>query len=143
MTVRPAVVIGRLGHLGAVLAQLERLRALDERQRADPLYELAAERAIHVAIEAILDVGHHVLAGRGLPVPATYRDVVPALAASGVISAELGVRLDGMAGMRNILVHDYVDVDARYVWSVVDDRLDDLRQAHAQLSALPELTLRG
>lgn len=143
MTVRPAVVIGRLAHLGAVLSQLERLRDLAPEQRRDALYELAAERGVHVVIEAILDVGHHVLAGRGLPVPATYRDVIPALVSNGVLAPELGARLDGMAGMRNILVHDYVDVDSSYVWAVIDQRLGDLRAAHAQLSALPELTRRG
>lgn len=143
MTVRPAVVLARLAHLGDVLVQLERLQALAASRRADPLYELAAERAIHVAIEAILDVGHHVLAGRGEAIPQTYRDVVPALVKIAVITANLGARLDGIAGMRNILVHDYVDVDAKYVWAVVDERLDDLRETHAQLCALAELTARG
>ena len=115
MTVRPAVVLARLAHLGAVLTQLERLRAMPAAERADPLYQLASERALHVAVEAVLDIGHHVLAGRGLPIPGTYREVVPALVAGGVFAAALASRLEGMAGMRNILVHDYVDVDAKQV----------------------------
>jgi uncharacterized protein YutE (UPF0331/DUF86 family) len=47
---------------------------------------MAVERGIHVAAEVIFDIGHHVLAGRGLPVPAAYRDVVPALVQAGVLS---------------------------------------------------------
>lgn len=139
MTVRPAVVLARLAHLGAVLTQLERLRAMSATERADPLFRLAAERALHVAVEAVLDIGHHVLAGRGLPIPGTYREVVPALAAGGVLAAGLASRLEGMAGMRNILVHDYVDVDAKQIWAVIDQRLDDLREVHAALASLPEL----
>lgn len=65
----------------AMLAALRRLRAMPKHQReADALHLLAAkglllaaERALHVAAEAIFDIGHHVLAGRGLPIPATYR----------------------------------------------------------------------
>jgi uncharacterized protein YutE (UPF0331/DUF86 family) len=122
-----------------VLAQLERLRTMPAEQRSDPLFKLASERALHVAIEAVLDVGHHVLAGRALPIPGTYREVVPALVAAGILGADLGSRLEGMTGMRNILVHDYVDVDAKQVWAAIDQRLDDLRDVHAALASLPEL----
>jgi uncharacterized protein YutE (UPF0331/DUF86 family) len=110
MTVRPAVVLARLAHLGKVLDQLRRLKSMtkDERSR-DPLNELAVERCLHVAAEAIFDIGHHVLAGRARPVPAAYRDIVPALVKEGILEPSLGERLEGMAGLRNILVHDYVD----------------------------------
>jgi uncharacterized protein YutE (UPF0331/DUF86 family) len=139
VTVRPAVVLARLVHLGDVIVQLQRLRALSTEERSDPLRELAAERALHVAIEAVLDVGHHILAGRGHPIPATYREVVPALVVHGILGPELGARLEGMAGMRNILVHDYVRVDPQQVWAVVDQKHDDLRDVHAAFCALPEL----
>ena len=89
--------------------------------------------------EAVLDIGHHVLAGRGHPVPRTYREVVPGLVAGGVFTADLGARLDGMAGMRNILVHDYVRVDAAQVWAVVEQQIDALRAVHAAFATLPEL----
>jgi uncharacterized protein YutE (UPF0331/DUF86 family) len=90
-------------------------------------------------VEQRLDVGHHLLAGRGHRVPAAYRDVVPALVEHGILARELGERLRGIAGMRNILVHDYLDVDAAQIWWVIDERLDDLREVHANLAALPEL----
>jgi uncharacterized protein YutE (UPF0331/DUF86 family) len=143
MTVRPAVVLARLAHLGEVMVQLQRLRALSADERTDPLRQLAAERALHVAIEAVLDVGHHLLAGRGHPIPATYREVVPALVAHGILATELGARLEGMAGMRNILVHDYVHVDPTQVWAVVDQKLGDLEDVHAAFAALPELGRRA
>ena len=139
MTVRPAVILARLQHLGQVLVQLDRLRALSPPERVDPLLCLAAERALHVAIEAVLDVGHHVLAGRGHPIPPAYRGVVPALVVHGILEVDLGTRLEGMAGMRNILVHDYMHVDAAQIWNAVDERVDDLRDVHLAFAALAEL----
>jgi uncharacterized protein YutE (UPF0331/DUF86 family) len=140
MTVRPAVVRARLAHLGFVLTQLERLRGIpSDARRAEPLHRMAAERGIHVAAEAIFDIGHHVLAGRGLAVPAAYRDIVPALVTAGVLEHALATRLTGMAGLRNILVHDYVAVDESRVWQVLDDHLEDLRAVHQALGQLPEL----
>ena len=140
MTVRPAVVRARLAHLGFVLRQLARLRQLSPAERqAEPLHRMAVERGLHVAAEAIFDIGHHVLAGRGLPVPAAYRGVVPALVDAGVLDAQLAVRLDGMAGLRNILVHDYVAIDESRVWQALDEHLEDLVAVQQALGALPEL----
>jgi uncharacterized protein YutE (UPF0331/DUF86 family) len=140
VTVRPAVILARLAHLGRAIAQLERLRSMPAASRGSDLLMLfAAERALHVAAESAFDIGHHVLAGRGLPVPAAYRDVFPALSRAGVIPAPLQARLVGLAGLRNLLVHDYADVDPVRLWELVDTRLDDLRELHACLAALPEL----
>ncbi len=141
MTVRPAVVLARLAHLAQVLVSLRRLGAMTAAERAgDPLHRLAAERALHVAAEAIFDIGHHVLAGRGLPIPSTYREVLPALVAANVIPRALEARLSGLAGLRNILVHDYGDVDPERLWELIDTRLGDLEDAERALAALPELT---
>ena len=140
MTVRPAIVRRRLAHLAAVLVQLRRLAAMaPEARSADPLAQLAAERALHVAAEAIFDVAGHLLAGRGHTVPSVYRELVPALARAGVLTDALAHRLAGLAGFRNLLVHDYADVDPSQVWALIDGRLADLEEAHAALSGIEEL----
>jgi uncharacterized protein with HEPN domain len=42
------------------------------------------------------------------------------------------------AGMRDVLIHDYLGVDAERVWRVVQNRLEDLRIAlSAILGSLP------
>jgi uncharacterized protein YutE (UPF0331/DUF86 family) len=138
MTVRPEVLRARLAQLARVLAELRRLRAIPSSAR-EPLHQLALERGLHVSAEAIFDVGHHVLAGRGLAVPATYREVVPALVAAGVLTADLGARLSGLAGLRNVLVHDYAVIDASVLWQLLDERLEDLESARDELSSLSEL----
>src|SRR5688500_9561732 len=110
-----------------------------EQRNADVLFQLAAERALQVAAEVLFDVGHHLLAGRGARVPAHYRDVLPALASAGALPAEVVQRLAGLAGLRNIIVHDYVQVDPAIVFGLVDERLDDLHAAMVALASLPEL----
>ena len=139
MTVRPEVVLSRLAHLARALAQLDRLARLSATERRDPLTVLALERALQLAAEAIFDIGHHVLAGRGHSIPAHYRDVLPALTDAEVLSREVATRLEGLAGLRYLLVHGYADVDPVRLWVLTDTRIDDLRAAHAALAALPEL----
>jgi uncharacterized protein YutE (UPF0331/DUF86 family) len=140
MTVRKSVVLSRLAHLGKIIRELEKLQSLSGSVRdGDALVNLALERAFQIAAEAIFDIGHHVLAGRGMDVPTAYRDVLPALAQAGVIPEPVAVRLDGLAGLRNILVHDYAVVDRARLWELLDERLDDLRSIHAALSRIPEI----
>jgi uncharacterized protein YutE (UPF0331/DUF86 family) len=140
MTIRKSVVLGRLVHLARIVRELEGLRTLSGSMRdSDAVVNLALERAFQVAAEAVFDVGHHVLAGRGMDVPAAYRDVLPALARAGVIPESLALRLDGLAGLRNILVHDYAVVDRARLWKLLDERLDDLRSIHAVFSQIPEI----
>lgn len=140
MSIRPELVLARLAHLGAVLDQLERLRQLPLSKRQDALHRLALERALHVAAEVVLDLGHHLLAGRGLPIPRVYREVVPGLGAAGIFTPDLVERLDGLAGLRNLLVHDYAEIDADRLWQLADSRIADLRSAQAALAAIPELS---
>ena len=140
MTVSKPVVVTRLTPLGNVIRDLERLRALPRIAReTDPIAKLALERALQIAAEAIFDIGHHILAGRGLDVPATYREVLPALVRAGVIDTALLGRLEGLAGLRNILVHDYVVVELPRLWQLLDERLEDLRAIHAAFAAIPEI----
>jgi uncharacterized protein YutE (UPF0331/DUF86 family) len=140
VTVSKPVVVTRLTHLGNVIRDLERLRALPRIAReTDAIANLALERALQIAAEAVFDIGHHILAGRGLDVPATYREVLPALARAGVIDTALLARLEGLAGLRNILVHDYVVVESPRLWQLLDERHEDLQAIHTAFAAIPEI----
>ena len=101
--------------LAALRLNARRLKATVEvgRERfvADEDIHLKAERCLQLAIQAILDIGTHIIADRGLDRPAGYEDIVPQLGRAGILPADLVERLSGMAGLRNILVHDYLVVD--------------------------------
>jgi uncharacterized protein YutE (UPF0331/DUF86 family) len=55
------------------------------------------------------------------------------LGRAGVVSADLTVRLEEMAGFRNVVVHLYQDVDLGIVRDVVENHLDDLLQFAAAI----------
>lgn len=101
--------------LAALRTNARRLRvALDSgRQRfvADEDVYLKAERSLQLAIQAILDIGTHIIADEGLNRPAGYEDIVPELGRAAILPPVLVERLAGLAGLRNILVHDYLEVD--------------------------------
>ncbi len=128
--------------LGARLASLdEYLRCLPEMARlefsvfaGDPRNYASAERFLHLAIEAVLDIGAHLIAALGLPRPERYSDVLPALAEAGVIRPQTAAELSNIAGFRNILVHDYAKIDHQRVYEFLKSKLDGLRRFAADIS---------
>ena len=117
----------RLQRLGELLAALEAIRADGEQAYlAEMQTRLAAERALQLAVQACIDVAAHLVAELGLRTPEDYRDTFRGLADEHLLDRDLAQRLGDAAGMRNILVHEYLEIDPRQVWRALG-RLDDLR----------------
>ena len=84
-----------------------------------------AERHLQVALQAAIDVANHIVAEDSAQTPEDYGSTFVLLADMRVIDAELAGRLRSAAGLRNILVHAYADVDAATLWDRLTE-LDDL-----------------
>lgn len=102
----------RLEKLEACVRELRRMAGTE---RATFLRDVAlqaqAERWLQLAVEACIDIAHHLIANRGWRTPTTYREAFDVLASEGVLAPELAGRMAAWAGLRNVLVHLYLDVD--------------------------------
>ena len=67
-------------------------------------------------------MAQHICAAEGWGPPATNADAMDVLGRHRVLEPELAARLHRAVGFRNVLVHDYVDVDD----DIVTQRLEDL-----------------
>lgn len=86
-----------------------------------------AERNLQVAAQACIDIANHIIADRGYRTPQGYADSFAILLEEGVIPADLTDKMKMVAGFRNILVHDYLEIDDKIVYSSLR-RLDDFRE---------------
>lgn len=75
------------------------------------------------------------ISSEGYREPRFAREVVDVLADNGWISQDTREQLQGMAGFRNLLVHDYATIEPRLVLEVLKTRLGDLRAFGAQIAA--------
>ncbi len=89
------------------------------------LLRRAVERTLHLAIEACLDIGQHIIAAEGFRRPVNNRDVFIVLAEEGILSTELLPRLEAMAGFRNLIVHGYAHIDDSITFGILKRRLGD------------------
>jgi len=111
-----------------ILERLKKLEAVIENLKNKPVHSVEQysrdldlqwmiERGLEVASSAILDVGNHILAGHYKVSVDEYEQILQQLEAKKVISSELYEELRGLGGFRNILVHDYLSLDHKIVYS--------------------------
>jgi uncharacterized protein YutE (UPF0331/DUF86 family) len=111
-----------------VLGFLERLAETPwARFRDDPEKYGSAERFLQVAVAVLNDLGAHVVARQGGAPVATYRDVPLRLLEAGVLDDAQADVWRRVIGFRNVVVHEYLDVDRALVHDVLLHRLGDLR----------------
>lgn len=126
---RPEVIRRRLERFGEHLEILERFKRYDlEAFLSDPEHYGSAERFLQLAIEASLDMGSHIIAEESLGTIEKSRDIPRRFHEHGHISEDLERRWIRMIGFRNILVHEYLEVDRTIVHDVVCNRLTDLNE---------------
>jgi len=126
----------RLRLLEATLEQLETQRgSTADDLRGDPLRRAAVERLIQVIIDLALDVNGHLVVALGHPAPETGRESFLAMGRAGVLEPALADRLAPAAGLRNVLVHHYVDVRVDLVAAAIDQVLDDFPRYVRQVAA--------
>lgn len=87
----------------------------------------AMDHFIQIAVHAAIDAAAQVVVSEGWPIGGTYGDVFRTLADHGVLAIDLGRRLSAATGLRNIIVHDYLDLDDRRVHAGLPQGLADLR----------------
>lgn len=123
--VDPEGISARIERLGPLLEELEQIGdGGRDAYMASFRTRLAAAHAIQLAVQICIDVGAHLIAEEGLPAPADYRGVFESLRGAD-LDGDLAARLGDAAGMRNILVHDYLEDDE--IWEALG-RLEDLRE---------------
>lgn len=100
--------------------------------RADEVRLSATKYRFVTAIEAVLDVAHHLLASELWGPAEESAHAVRILARHHVIEIPLAERLASAVGFRNVLVHGYAEVDDDVVIASLGE-LDDLRRFTEQV----------
>ncbi len=114
MAVNPDVVHERLVFMREMLEALDAIGPVPvERLQSDIMVRLATERIFTQLVELAVSINNHIIAQTGSNVPKSYRDTFPKVAEIGAIREDLALELAPSAGLRNILIHDYVEVDRK------------------------------
>jgi len=122
------VILSRLSKIEDYLKRLEKYQCttLEEYSENQDI-QLITERLIQVMTEAALDIVKHLLSCLGVLQQKkdwTNRDYCLEAAKLGILSSEIANQLAKAAGMRNLLVHIYLDIEPEQVFFAIVKSLE-------------------
>jgi len=126
--VRREVIKRRLKKLDEylkILTQLQRYSLSDFLTK--PERYGSTERFLQLAIETTIDIGNHIIADMNLGDVQWSSDIASILHEKGYLSVEMRETWIKMIGFRNLLVHDYLEIDRKKVHEVLQNNLSDLK----------------
>ena len=111
------IIKERIRKTEEVVAELKQLRNLPKQDfLKDKTAQYASMYAMVVGIEAICDIGNHILSKYFNEAAETYRDIILLLGERGVIPKDFSQESAQMADFRNILIHLYLKIEMEEVY---------------------------
>jgi uncharacterized protein YutE (UPF0331/DUF86 family) len=86
----------------------------------------AAESSLRRALEALLDLGRHLLAKVFAVAVTEYKAIADELEAKKVLNREAARHLRILAGYRNRMVHFYQEITPDELYDICSNELDDI-----------------
>jgi uncharacterized protein YutE (UPF0331/DUF86 family) len=107
----------RLSELNERLQRLEPLRTRPQSDfEADPYLRDIVERNLEVAAQCCIDICHRIINLENARKPLDYYEAFIILSEMGVLPIDFAKRIAPLAGLRNILVHEYLGIDWNHVY---------------------------
>ena len=123
------VIVARIDKIRECLVKLRRFGTLEEDVFLNDISATdSAERNLQIAIQSVIDIGNHVVADMDLGTPKDYKEIFHLLARHSIISESLAAKLVSMTGLRNVLVHDYLQLDLRLIHRIMKNEMNNFEE---------------
>lgn len=124
---RASVVAERVSWIQDMIAGIRKLPLEDFDQfTADPRNPAAAESYLRRGIEALLDLGRHILAKGFGAAGIEYKEICIRLAQGGLLSKEQQIMMRQIAGYRNRMVHFYQEISSQELYKLCTQNVQDM-----------------
>ncbi|MFQ5819483.1 MAG: DUF86 domain-containing protein [Candidatus Heimdallarchaeota archaeon] len=90
--------------------------------------QLQAERLFEVLSQIILDVCTHIVAHSNVQAPQSYIDCMNRLSELGILPQEKISTFSSLIKMRNLIVHQYGDIDHSILFNALKILLEDFKE---------------
>ncbi len=116
-----------LNLIGVFLEKLRRLSRISKKDfLSDERNPAATESFLRRCIEAIFDIGRHILSKSFSYRSLEYKEVAKTLGEKGVVSKDYAEILIKMAGYRNRMVHFYKEILPEELYDILLNELKDI-----------------
>jgi uncharacterized protein YutE (UPF0331/DUF86 family) len=119
----PEIVRKKLVSMTAYLNDLIPYKDITFEKFTEKHYEI--ERLLELLVMTASDIVFHLISSKGEPVPTSYKAAFLRAGEMRIISEELSKNLALSAGLRNILVHEYEEIDYTLVHKCIPVAIRD------------------
>lgn len=122
-----AVIENKISAVKKYLKILERYKKYSQKEIVENIdIKGALERYLYLAVQSAIDLAEAVIAYKDFRKPATMSEIFYILNEEEVIPSNLTNKLSKMVGFRNIITHDYEDIDYAIVYTILHRGLKDI-----------------
>ena len=118
-------VLTKIDELQRYLKDLKRILPSDFPGYQEVEKKRSCERLLQLSIECTIDICKLLVMGLKLGVPAGEDDIFDKVTAAKILDAGAADVLKKMRGLRNILVHEYAEVDDELIFGILSSDLND------------------
>ncbi|WP_218070347.1 type VII toxin-antitoxin system HepT family RNase toxin [Desulfuribacillus alkaliarsenatis] len=86
----------------------------------------AIERGLQLSVEIVIDIANILISANDWETPDTYRETLLKLGEKEIVPKAFAEKISGMAHFRNILVHDYLEMDENILKEVLTVGIADI-----------------
>ncbi|MFW6140597.1 MAG: type VII toxin-antitoxin system HepT family RNase toxin [Acidobacteriota bacterium] len=124
----------KLARLNMYLGKLKPIADSTYKEYISDFYKkTSAERMIQLIVECASDINTHVILESGERPPENYSSSFIKAAEVKLINNELANKLKGSGGMRNIIVHEYMEIDDKKIYEIIPTAISDYKEYMRQV----------
>lgn len=83
---------------------------------------------LQVAIQTCIDIASHIVSDEDMGVPGSTSEIFYLLQENDYINQAQTEKIVSAIGFRNIIVHEYGNLDLKRVFNIINNNTDDLRE---------------
>ena len=122
------VIKQRLVQLSTSLNKIERFNNISlEEFLDDDIIQDVVEYNLFIAINMMIDIATHIVVDNNIGNPKTLGETFDILNKEKYLSDDETKGYRNMVGLRNILAHEYVNIDKNIIYSIMKNNLIDIK----------------
>ena len=118
-------ILIKIDELKGYLQELAQIMPSDFNEYQSIEKKRSCERLLQLSIESVIDMCKILVSSLRLGIPSEEIDLFESLFRKGIITDKILRMLKEMRGLRNILVHEYAEVDDKLIFKILHTRLND------------------
>lgn len=123
------VIKKRLNQLSTSLNKIERFKEISLKEfLQDDIIQDVVEYNLFIGINMMIDIATHIVVDNNMGNPETLGGAFDILNKQKYLSEDESKTYRNMVGLRNILSHEYVNIDKTMIYDILKNNLIDIKQ---------------